>query len=45
MRVLSVTHEPAPTGGGGSFEERVRARGDELTVWLTPEQGLPGRPA
>jgi GMP synthase-like glutamine amidotransferase len=23
----------------------VRARGDELTVWLTPEQGLPGRPA
>jgi GMP synthase-like glutamine amidotransferase len=36
MRVLSITHEPPPFGGGGAFEERVTERGDELTVWLSP---------
>lgn len=44
MRVLSVTHEPAPFGGGGAFEAHVETRGDELTVWLTPEQERPGAP-
>lgn len=44
MRVLSLTHEPAPTGGGGTFEERARERGFELTVCETPVEGLPDRP-
>lgn len=45
MHVLSVTHEPGPTGGGGLFEEHVRDRGDELEIWLTVDDGLPGRPS
>jgi GMP synthase-like glutamine amidotransferase len=44
MRVLSVTHEAPPFGGGGAFESRVVERGDELTVWLTPDGGLAGSP-
>lgn len=42
MRVLSITHEPAPTGGGGLFEHHVTQRGDELVGWLTPEGRAPG---
>ena len=30
MRVLSVIHEPGPTGGGGLFEDLVEERGDAL---------------
>lgn len=45
MHVLSITHEPGPTGGGGLFEEHVEQRGDDLTIWLTTDHGLPGRPA
>lgn len=44
MRVLSLTHEPAPFGGGGAFEQRVADRGEELVVWLSPEQDRPGAP-
>jgi GMP synthase-like glutamine amidotransferase len=44
VRVLSVTHEVGPTGGGGTFEQHVVDRGDELTVWVTPEGGTQGRP-
>lgn len=44
MRVLSVTHEPGPTGGGGLFEQHVRDRGDELEIWLTTDHGLAGAP-
>jgi GMP synthase-like glutamine amidotransferase len=44
MRVLSVTHEAAPFGGGGAFEAHVEARGDELTVWLSPEHEWPRAP-
>ncbi|MFN8223247.1 MAG: type 1 glutamine amidotransferase [Gaiellales bacterium] len=41
MRVLSLTHEPAPTGGGGTFERRAAELGHELTVCETPVAGLP----
>lgn len=44
MRVLSITHEPAPYGGGGTFEQHVLDRGDELEVWLTPDHGFAGSP-
>lgn len=44
MRVLSITHEAGPTGGGGTFEQHVIDRGDELTVWVTPDSGSTGRP-
>jgi GMP synthase (glutamine-hydrolysing) len=44
VRVLSITHEPAPFGGGGAFERHVVDRGDELEVWLTPEHGFAGSP-
>ncbi len=44
MRVLSITHEPAPVGGGGLFESVVDDRGDTLVRWLTPTREAPGRP-
>jgi GMP synthase-like glutamine amidotransferase len=44
MRVLSITHEAAPFGGGGAFEQHVLERGDELDVWLTPDHGFAGSP-
>ncbi len=46
MRVLSITHEPGPTGGGGIFESLVEERTDALVRWLVPERRqAPGRPA
>jgi GMP synthase-like glutamine amidotransferase len=42
VRVLSITHEPAPTGGGGLFERAVDERGDTLVRWLAPSRGAPG---
>ncbi len=45
MRVLSITHEPAPTGGGGLFESVVDDRGDTLVRWLAPTREAPGAPA
>lgn len=45
MRVLSLTHEAAPTGGGGAFEHRAAELGHELTVFETPVVGLPADPA
>ena len=44
MRVLSITHEAGPTGGGGTFEQHAVDRGDELTVWVTPQQTVAGEP-
>ena len=44
VRVLSLTHEPAPTGGGGLFESVVDDRGDTLVRWLTPTRPAPGEP-
>lgn len=41
MRVLSLTHEAAPTGGGGTFEHRAVERGHDLTVYETPVAGVP----
>src|SRR5215471_9285366 len=32
MRVLSLVHEPTPTGGGGLFEKLVEERGHRLDV-------------
>ena len=34
MRVLSVVHDPAVTGGGGLFENVVVQRGDHLDRWV-----------
>jgi len=34
VRVLSVVHEPTPTGGGGLFERVVVERGDRLDRWV-----------
>jgi len=45
MRVLCVTHERGPTGGGGLFETAAVELGHELTVWLTPHDDAPSRPA
>ena len=45
VRVLSLTHEASPTGGGGTFEQRALDRGHELTVCETPVAGLPEDPA
>lgn len=39
MRVLSVVHDPTPTGGGGLFERAVLEREDELDRWVVPENG------
>jgi GMP synthase (glutamine-hydrolysing) len=44
VRVLSITHEPGPTGGGGLFEDAVEDRGDTLVRWLVPSREAPGEP-
>ncbi len=44
MRVLSITHEPGWSSGGGEFEAAAVALGHELTVWCVPESDLPGSP-
>jgi GMP synthase (glutamine-hydrolysing) len=44
MRVLSITHEAGPNGGGGTFEQHAMDRGDELTVWVAPDGSTVGRP-
>lgn len=45
MRVLSVVHDPAVTGGGGLFESVVVERGDHLDRWVVangdPPPGAP----
>ena len=47
MRVLSVVHDPAVTGGGGLFERVVVDRGDHLDRWVVANgdvaPGDPGR--
>ena len=47
MRVLSVVHDPAVTGGGGLFERVVVVRGDHLDRWVVANGdaalGDPGR--
>jgi GMP synthase-like glutamine amidotransferase len=44
VRVLSITHEPAPTGGGGLFESVIDDRGDTLVRWLIPTRTAPAPP-
>jgi GMP synthase (glutamine-hydrolysing) len=45
MRVLSVVHDPAVTGGGGLFERVVVERGDHLDRWLVADgDAAPGDP-
>ena len=45
MRVLSVVHDPAATGGGGLFERVVVERGDHLDRWVVAEgDAAPGDP-
>ena len=45
MRVLSVVHDPAVTGGGGLFERVVVDRGDHLDRWLVANgDATPGDP-
>ncbi|HEX3291543.1 MAG TPA: type 1 glutamine amidotransferase [Gaiella sp.] len=45
MRVLSVVHDPAATGGGGLFERVVLERGDHLDRWIVSEgDAAPGDP-
>jgi GMP synthase-like glutamine amidotransferase len=44
VRVLSITHETGPYGGGGTFEQHVLDRGDELEVWLSRDRGFTGTP-
>ncbi|MSO57958.1 MAG: type 1 glutamine amidotransferase [Thermoleophilia bacterium] len=44
MRVLSITHEPGPYGGGGEFERAATAAGHALDVWLTVEDAAPPAP-
>ena len=46
MRVLSVVHDPAVTGGGGLFERVVVERGDHLDRWVVANgDAAPGDPA
>ena len=46
MRVLSVVHDPAHTGGGGLFEKVVVERGDALDRWVVADgEAVPGRPS
>ena len=46
MRVLSVVHDPAATGGGGLFERVVIERGDHLDRWVVAEgDAAPADPA
>ena len=45
MRVLSVVHDPAVTGGGGRFERVVVERGDHLDRWVVADgDAAPGDP-
>jgi GMP synthase-like glutamine amidotransferase len=45
MRVLSVVHDPAATGGGGLFERVVVERGDHLDRWVVADgDAAPGDP-
>ena len=45
MRVLSVVHDGAVTGGGGIFERAVVERGDELDRWVVANgEAAPGDP-
>jgi len=37
MRVLSIVHDPAVTGGGGIFERIVLDRGDHLDRWIVAD--------
>ncbi|MCZ7588833.1 MAG: type 1 glutamine amidotransferase [Gaiella sp.] len=46
MRVLSVVHDPAVTGGGGIFERIVIERGDHLDRWVVADgDAAPADPA
>jgi GMP synthase (glutamine-hydrolysing) len=46
VRVLSVVHDPAVTGGGGLFEQVVLQRGDHLDRWVVAEgDAAPGDPS
>ena len=46
MRVLSVVHDPAHTGGGGLFEKVVAERGDTLDRWVVADgEAAPGDPS
>jgi GMP synthase (glutamine-hydrolysing) len=46
MRVLSIVHDPAATGGGGLFERVVVERGDHLDRWVVAAgDAAPGDPA
>ena len=46
MRVLSVVHDPAHTGGGGLFEKVVAERGDTLDRWVVADgEAAPGEPS
>ena len=46
MRVLSVVHDPAHTGGGGIFEKVVAERGDTLDRWVVADgEAAPGEPS
>lgn len=46
MRVLSVVHDPAVTGGGGLFERIVVERGDHLDRWVVANgDAAPGDPS
>ena len=46
MRVLSIVHDPAVTGGGGIFERIVVERGDHLDRWIVAEgDAAPADPA
>src|SRR4029079_9253121 len=40
MRVLSIVHEPGPTGGGGLFEDLVEERGDALERVVMVQESL-----
>ena len=45
MRVLSIVHDPAETGGGGLFERLVVERGDALDRWIVADgSAWPGGP-
>ncbi len=45
MRVLSIVHDPASTGGGGLFERLVVERGSRLDRWVVADgSAAPGEP-
>jgi len=46
VRVLSIVHDPAETGGGGLFEKVVVERGDRLDRWIVADgDRAPGEPS